>query len=137
MVFFLGVLGLQLLVGGLAWLTGWRTYGGFVIWLVFAIEIGGVAIAVWFQRLIFLPLLRISAGLEVLEATPDWRAWTQHQARADESPPPPNVCRMGPNETLYRQQETRWAAWTWWDWGLVTAATGIAWWTFSSPELFR
>jgi hypothetical protein len=132
----LAVLCVQLLVGGVAWFAGWRTYAGLLIWLVFAVEIGGVAVALWFQRLIFLPLLRISAGLEVLDATPDWRAWT-NRARAEEIPPPRNVCGMGPNEALYRQQTTRWAAWTWLDWGLVTAATGIAWWTFSSPELFR
>ena len=132
---FVAAVGLQLLVGWLSWVAGWTTYGGFVIWFVVAIEVGGVAVAIWIQRLIFLPLSQLSAGLEVLRAVPMWRAWAE-QGRMTGSLPP-DVCRMGPDEAHYRSEMTRWGSWSWLDWGLVTAATGVAWLAFSSPELFR
>lgn len=133
---FVAALGLQLLVGGLAWVAGWTLYASFLVWLVLAVEMGGVAVAIWIQRLVGLPLWRILAGLEVLGAVSAWRAWAD-RARAEAIPPPPNLGRMGPDEAHYRNEVTRWASWSLLDWGLLTAATGVAWWAFSSLERFR
>lgn len=133
------VLGVQLAVGVIAWIAGWRTYGEFLIWFGLVFELGGVAAVIWLRRFVLLPLWRISAGLEVLDELSTASSVEARAARRrmHDLPPPLVRCGMGVWEAHYRTELLFWAEWTWRWWAVVTAAAAIGALAFWFPELFR